>query len=80
LDELGPEASFEILRTIIVAGQRSEAAAYEAFLAFSELDFATIQQQYADALDKSVDELTDNEKKQAVMNAVLSNAEQQPSA
>lgn len=40
--------------------------------AFDFPDISTINQHYADALGKSVEELTEAEKKQAFLNAILS--------
>jgi hypothetical protein len=67
--------SAEQFSKFVVASKRSYIAAAKAFHAFCKLDFAAIYQQYAAALNKSVDELTDNEKRQAIMDTVLSNAE-----
>lgn len=61
------------LGDILLSVGRSATIANKAFHAFCELDFSAIHQQYADALGKSVDGLTDDEKRQAIMGAVLNN-------
>lgn len=65
---------FEILRDALLSVGRSAAMASDGFYEFSKLDVAAIHQQYADALGKSVDGLTDDEKRQAIMDTVLSDA------
>lgn len=65
----------ELFSMIIANANRSYIIAGEAFRDFP--DVAVAYQKYADAIGKPIKKLTDAEKQQAIMNAVLNNKTQE---